>query len=41
MSTPTVIRIVGVVLFGAVFIHLWAMPWGLVATAALACCVLI
>lgn len=40
MSPLTIIKLVGVVLFGAVFIHLWAMPWGLVATAALACVVL-
>lgn len=40
MNYQSVIKVVGVVLFGFVFYHLWAMPWALVATAALACTVL-
>lgn len=40
MSAITVIKIVGVVLLGAVFLHLYGMPWGLVTTAGLACIVL-
>lgn len=40
MSPVLAIRIVGVVLAGAMFFHYLGNPWGLVATAALACCVI-
>ena len=37
LNAATLIRLVGVVLFTVVFVHLWSMPWGLVAGAGLAC----
>ena len=40
MSAMTVIRVVGVVLIGAVLINFKGMPWGLVETAGVACLVL-
>lgn len=40
MNPNTILKVVGVVLSGVLFVHLLAMPWGLVATAGLACIVL-
>ena len=40
MTPMLIIKVVGVVLLGAVFIHFMGMPWGLAAIAGLACIVL-
>lgn len=37
MSYPSMIKVVGVVLFGFWFYHLTGSPWFLVPTAGIAC----
>jgi hypothetical protein len=37
MTPNLLVKAVGLILLGVLFVHLWGMPWGLIAVAGIAC----